>query len=315
MAESGRYLYISSMKNLPATILSYGLFGESTHLPDVMHCETIAERSVLHDWELRPHRHARLHQVLLLQTGSGMASLDGVEQVLKPGALVNVPPGHVHAFRFKPGTKGWVATLADELLDEILVHVGDVRTDLGRPGVVAAGAPVHQVMQQIWEEFCGRHKARALVLRGLSSTLLALVARAVEDGAPAQAPLSESDLVQRFKGLIQDHFSEHWAVTDYAASLSISPTHLSRLTRAATGHSALRLIEARTIREARRYLAYTNLNVATIAYALGFTDPAYFTRVFTRDAGLSPRAFRAQLAEPAHSPSRLVLRKKREGFP
>ena len=57
----------------------------------------------------------------------------------------------------------------------------------------------------------------------------------------------------------------------------------------------MRLIEDRTLREARRYLAYTHLNIATIAYALGFADPAYFTRVFTRDAGLSPRAFRAQL--------------------
>ena len=47
-------------------IRSYSLFGESQHLPDVLHCETIAERSALHDWELAPHRHTRLHQVLLI---------------------------------------------------------------------------------------------------------------------------------------------------------------------------------------------------------------------------------------------------------
>jgi AraC family transcriptional activator of pobA len=43
-------------------------------------------------------------------------------------------------------------------------------------------------------------------------------------------------------------------------------------------------------------LAYTNLSVATVAYAMGYADPAYFSRVFTQDAGLSPRAFRAQLS-------------------
>jgi AraC family transcriptional activator of pobA len=42
-----------------------------------------------------------------------------------------VPPGHVHAFRFQPDTQGWVVTMPEELLNEILVHVGDVRTDLG----------------------------------------------------------------------------------------------------------------------------------------------------------------------------------------
>ena len=47
----------------PETVRSYSLYGEAGHLPDVMHCETIAQRSVLHDWELAPHRHDRLHQI------------------------------------------------------------------------------------------------------------------------------------------------------------------------------------------------------------------------------------------------------------
>lgn len=284
------------MKRSQESIQSYSLFGESTHLPDVMHCETIADRSALHDWELSPHRHARLHQVLLVQCGSGTLSLDGAVSALAPGSVVNVPPGHVHAFRFEKGTTGWVATFADELLEEILVRVGDVRADLGRACVVQADASIHRVMEQIWQEFSGSSKARALVLRGLSGALLGWMARAMgADAAPA-ANLAESNLVQRFRGLIDEHFLAHWRVADYARALAVSPTHLSRLTRAATGNSAMRLIEARTIREARRQLAYTNLSITTIAYALGYADPAYFTRVFRRDAGVSPRDFRAQLA-------------------
>ena len=299
MGDSREYLYISNMKALPNSIQSYSLFGESSHLPDVMHCETIAERSKLHDWELSPHRHAHLHQVLLVKSGGGVASLDGVTHKLLPGAVVNVPTGHVHAFGFKRNTKGWVATFPDELLDALLVHVGDVRSDLGQAAVLKAPPALQLVMQQIWEEFSGRSKARALVLRGLSSTALGLLARAMADEAPRSNTPRDQDLVQRFRALIQEHFAHRWGVADYAAALSVSPTHLSRVTRAATGDSALRLIEARTLREARRYLAYTNLHIATIAYALGFADPAYFTRAFTRDGGQSPRVFRAQLHAPA----------------
>lgn len=284
------------MKRSQESIQSFSLFGESTHLPDVMHCETIADRSALHDWELSPHRHARLHQVLLVQCGSGTLSLDGAVSALAPGSVVNVPPGHVHAFRFEKGTTGWVATFADELLEEILVRVGDVRADLGRACVVQADASIHRVMEQIWQEFSGSSKARALVLRGLSGALLGWMARAMGADAAPVANLAESNLVQRFRGLIDEHFLAHWRVADYARALAVSPTHLSRLTRAATGNSAMRLIEARTIREARRQLAYTNLSITTIAYALGYADPAYFTRVFRRDAGVSPRDFRAQLA-------------------
>jgi AraC family transcriptional activator of pobA len=125
--------------------------------------------------------------------------------------------------------------------------------------------------------------------------LLGWVARQLAQNTLADAKLNDSELVQRFKEMIEINFKAHWTVSQYAKALSISPTHLSRLTRAANGGSALRMIEARLMREARRNLAYTNLSIASIAYTLGFTDPAYFSRVFTRDAGISPKAFRAQI--------------------
>ena len=142
MAGTLQNMHFSNME----TIQSYSLFGESQHLPDVLHCETIAERSVLHDWELAPHRHTRLHQVLLLVSGGGVAHLDGEQHALFPGALINVPPGHVHAFRFTQDTQGWVTTLADELMDEIFVRVGDVRRDLARPAVAPAPAQTREVL-------------------------------------------------------------------------------------------------------------------------------------------------------------------------
>ncbi|ALK92356.1 MAG: helix-turn-helix domain-containing protein [Limnohabitans sp.] len=295
MAETGKNLYISNMEKTLAHVQSYSLFGESTHLPDVLHCETIADRSELHDWELAPHRHARLHQVLLIANGGGWATLDGKTQALPTGSLVNVPPEHVHSFRFEKDTRGWVTTLADELLDELLVGGGTLRSELDQACVLSADTFVTQTVHQIWLEFSAQEKARALVLRGLSGVLLGWVARQLAQSTLADAKFNDSELVQRFKELIELNFKAHWSVSQYAKALSISPTHLSRLTRAANGSSALRMIEARLMREARRNLAYTNLSISSIAYTLGFTDPAYFSRVFTRDAGISPKAFRAQI--------------------
>ena len=295
MAETGKNLYISNMEKTLAHVQSYSLFGESTHLPDVLHCETIADRSELHDWELAPHRHARLHQVLLIANGGGWATLDGKTHALPTGSLVNVPPEHVHSFRFEKDTRGWVTTLADELLDELLVGGGTLRSELDQACVLSADTFVTQTVHQIWLEFSAQEKARALVLRGLSGVLLGWVARQLAQSTLADAKFNDSELVQRFKELIELNFKAHWSVSQYAKALSISPTHLSRLTRAANGSSALRMIEARQMREARRNLAYTNLSISSIAYTLGFTDPAYFSRVFTRDAGISPKAFRAQI--------------------
>ena len=295
MAGAFQDLYDSNMAARRDRILTYRLFGESAHLPDVLHCETIAARSELHEWEFEPHRHARLHQLLLVESGAGVARLEAGEQVLGRLSLVNVPPGEVHGFAFERGTQGHVATLAEEMRDELLARDGEVRRALGRAQVLRADARVADLMRQIRTEFEGRENGRALLLRGLCAALLARVARLAAEAAPATPRSAESDLLRRFESLLEAHYLEHWKVADYARALAVSPTHLSRVARAATGEAASRLIDARVMREARRNLAYTHLSVTTIAYTLGFSDPAYFSRAFSRALGMSPRAFRARV--------------------
>ena len=296
MAEPGQDLYDSNMRRAPDPVRHYSLYGESGQLPDVMHCETIAERSVLHDWELAAHRHDRLHQVLLLRSGRGVTRLDDAELELAPLALVNVPIGTVHAFVFEPGTDGLVVTLADAMLDELLARDPEVRRVLARSWVGAADPGIDALATQVAQEYGGRSPARALVLRGLAATLLGRVARVGARLDAVQGNMAESHLLQRFETLLEAHFREHWGVADYAEALAVTPTHLSRVVRAATGEPASRQIDARVIREARRQLAFTHLSITTIADTLGFGDPALFSRVFTRVTGRSPRAFRQQLA-------------------
>jgi AraC family transcriptional regulator, transcriptional activator of pobA len=286
-------LYYSNMRSAaPApAIRVYNLFGESGDLPDVVHCETIASRSVLHDWTLAVHRHARLHQVLLIERGGGEATLDGRAVQLKPMQIVNVPVGHVH---FVPDTQGWVLTIAAEILDEALLASEGLRGALSRSAVIRGTPQIRTTMKQIFAEHAARDFGRAHVLRALSAAMIGLVARALtgESGGNGTA---ESGLFRRFEALLEQHHLERWSVADYAGALSITPTHLNRVTRSATGDTASHLILNRLIREARRNLVYTNLPVSTIAYALGFEDPAYFSRVYAAATGVSPRAFRAQL--------------------
>lgn len=293
-------LYDSNMEIHNGIYLSPGLFGESSQLPDVVHCETIAARSALHDWELAPHRHGHLHQVLLLTSGSGVAYLEGESHAIGAMQLVNVAPGEVHAFQFEPGTQGYVVTLATEMLDQWLAGFAEARRAIGRSFSGAFDAETQRLAENIWHEFNGLGSARALVLRGLCTTLLGLVARVSQAlGLASDAKDDTPELFRRFEALIEQHYLAHWGVADYARRLAVSPTHLSRVVRASTGQPASQLIEARVLREARRLLVYTHLRVASIADSLGFADPAYFSRHFTRACGLSPRAFRQQLGKGA----------------
>lgn len=281
------------------TVRSYNLFGEAADLPDVVHCETIAARSVLHEWEFAPHRHARLHQILLIERGGGEAILDERTVRLRPMQAINVPVGEIHGFRFVPGTQGWVVTLAAEMLDQVLEPSQGLRRVLAQARVMTGTAPMRAAMRQIFAEFDGRAFARAHILRGLCAVLLGLVARERAEGGETQDTRADSRLFHRFEALLERHFLQHWTVADYAARLAITPTHLSRVTRAASGQAASAVIAERIVREARRNLVYTNLPVSTIAYALGFEDPAYFSRLFTKATGASPRAFRDRVQQTA----------------
>jgi AraC family transcriptional activator of pobA len=89
-------------------------------------------------------------------------------------------------------------------------------------------------------------------------------------------------------------FAGHYPLVHYAQNIGISTAHLNALCRQLTSRSALELIQERIALEARRNLVYTAMTISTVAEALGFADPAYFTRFFKRHTGMSPKAFRLQ---------------------
>lgn len=270
----------------------YNLFGEEGDLPDVVHCETIEARSVLHDWEFAPHRHARLHQVFLIESGGGTATLDSRRIVLTDRTLLNVPCRIVHGFSFQRGTSGYVLSVASEALDQILENSRSLRQVLSEPARLSADRSMEELLRTIFAEYDERQFARAQMLRSLCGVLFGQVARGLSRQPDGWQADRRNPVLSRFEALLELHFSDRWTAADYADALAVTATHLTRIVRAATGKPVSRLIEDRTIQEARRYLVYTNLPVSKIAYSLGFADPAYFSRVFRRATRHSPGQFR-----------------------
>jgi AraC family transcriptional activator of pobA len=85
------------------------------------------------------------------------------------------------------------------------------------------------------------------------------------------------------------------SVAHYAKALNVTAARLRAACIEVTGKTPTRVLEERLVLEAKRNLTYTNMTVAQIAYYLGFTDPAYFSRFFSKLAGESPAAFRRRV--------------------
>ena len=276
-------------------IPSFALYGESSREDGAgfAHIETIAVRSALHDWEIKPHRHDNCIQLLLVRDGAADVSLDGAAFRLTGPCHVTLPVGCVHGFRFQPGARGQgarghVLTLSQDFASRC------APTDPMRQLLIRGG---HGAIPPQDAARIDRLAAEALALsheRPGDDRLLHTLAEAVVRCLPAYAPGTGDDQrLALFRQLLEVHLREHRPLAFYASQLRITPRSLQRLCQQHLGCSPLALINRRLAIEAQRLLRYTNASVAEVAAELGYADASYFSRGYLRQTGRRPSAERA----------------------
>jgi AraC family transcriptional regulator, transcriptional activator of pobA len=277
-------------------IKNYALYGEDEEAghEDVLHCETLRSRSVVHDWHIRPHRHHGMHQFFWIASGGGVATIDGAEHRLGPSTAISMPAMAVHGFVFRPGIEGWVITIPAVNLDRVLANSDIVTARLHAPVIFTAEHSPQPLFAEIACEYARFSPERDQALSSLAGLLAVWFAReiAASPGFAASAPDRGQALVMRFIREIEATLHHHRPVAVFASGMGVTPTHLSRVCRRIVGRSASALIHDRLALEARRQLTYTPQPISEIAYALGFQDPAHFSKFFRTQTGQSPSAFR-----------------------
>lgn len=85
------------------------------------------------------------------------------------------------------------------------------------------------------------------------------------------------------------------SVNYMADRLNISPRYLSDLLKQESGKTALEHIHIYLISEAKNLLKSEDRSVSEIAYALGFENMSYFSRLFKKEVGINPNMFKKQI--------------------
>lgn len=112
---------------------------------------------------------------------------------------------------------------------------------------------------------------------------------------PRQAHAAMDSRVQQALDYLCRHYAEPVSVAALARACSLSESRLAHLFRAETGQTPMQFLEKHRIERARALLAATPEPISRIGLAVGFPNPLYFSRVFRKHAGCSPRAFRRRL--------------------
>ncbi len=132
----------------------------------------------------------------------------------------------------------------------------------------------------------GLHPRVDCELLGLLSQILQRLERLAATGSDVRLDTG------RVEAWIQERLTQKITLEQMARHAHLSPAHFCRLFRAAYGESPMHYVIRLRMGRACHFLRETNSKVADIAQAVGYGDPYYFSRLFTKFVGVSPRQFR-----------------------
>jgi AraC family transcriptional regulator len=185
----------------------------------------------------------------------------------------------------------------DQVLREVAAEVSP--GDPGSAGIMPGLGELDPIIEDL-----ARAANHAMASQDASSGLMAdyiaraLAARLLTRGQPA-APGPVAVLCPTQIGRVQDYIRSHLAhpigLADLAAIAGTSQTAFARAFKRATGSAPYRFVLMARIERARRLLAGSGMPISDIALACGFSHQEHLTRMFHREVGTTPSAYRRQV--------------------
>lgn len=285
---------------------AFYLYGEPQRsvAEGFVHVESLDDRSRPSEWTIRPHLHRDLHHVILIAEGGGSMTAEAETARFEAPALLLVPAGVVHGFSWHSESRGWVCTIADAYFAQLATRDAALETLFRTPMALTLGAAEGSAVAALLDEVRQELNWAAPGQRAaVEAALLAILVRSLRHARPADGGGAgnrrEAEVVARLRARIEARFRLREPVGVHARALGVSVTALRLACSRVAGSSPAAMLDARALLEARRLLLYSNLSVSEIADAVGFEDPAYFSRFFARHVGVSPRGFRERAATKA----------------
>ncbi len=256
-------------------------------------------RSKYEHYEMDALHSHDMHELYYLEKGSTKYFIGNEIYVLSPGDFIFVPAGEYHQTDYSESSKRERLILAfdnsfvgsrylkyiQDLVSDKLVHIpADYSEDF------------KILLRKIEEE--GTRKAedcnemQKLYLR----QLLILISR--YRVARRSTGLSENDhLIQHATKYISMHYNADLSLGNLARRYSVSPCHFSKLFKRTTGVCLNEYINIAKVSAAQELLETSDLSVMQIAYQCGFNDSNYFTQVFKKIKGITPKKYSMQFRD------------------
>lgn len=260
------------------------------------YAERLSSHLKKHHFTKHPHKHD-FYLVVLFIKGSGVHEIDFQRYPVSPGTLFLMRPGQTHTWNLSEDADGFIFFHTREFYDSVFVHE--------RLHDYPFFSSVHQspmfkskirqpellfMFNELVKESVASHRYKSLKALSLVNLLYIEFSRIY--GTPIAIKNEGYFLKMReFEDLVDKHYRELKLPVEYASRMNITERHLNRIIKICLNKTPSGLIQEKIVLEAKRLLAHSKYSVTEVAERLGYIDNSYFSRLFKKRAGQSPREF------------------------
>ena len=250
-------------------------------------------------WEQLDYQIARertgVHSLAYVYGGEGILTFAGEERSLGPGDLFQIWPGqpmrltssrsnplHFYSFLFQYRTVYWEGGTMQSREAS-----GRLPLQLGNAGPEKTA--LESAFREAYELWHGKNNGYEWHVKLQLLNAIRLIQRLGDNREDHPDTVSA---VQKAIQYMKQSFKENLTRDQLAGSISLSPGYFSVLFKAHTGVSPIRYLNKIRIDQSKLLLRNTNMPVKQVAEESGFEDSFYFSRLFQKETGMSPRDFR-----------------------
>jgi len=231
-----------------------------------------------------------------IEEGCCRACIDFEEIRYSRNETMFIRPGQVHRFIDSSGLKARMLMIDSALIDDNDKLAFDEYAPRTYPLPMdeRSGQEIDALFALLSDRIgrTGDETSNAIV-RHLSSAIVGIFAETVrKKRSDRPADRRYARIVSLFRKLLDEKSHENRKPSFYADALHITPGYLNEAVKRITGSSVGQNIRNELVLRAKRMLIHTPKSIGEIARELGFEDPAYFTRLFARQTGMPPAAFK-----------------------
>ena len=103
---------------------------------------------------------------------------------------------------------------------------------------------------------------------------------------------SKTNVVYKFKQLVDKHVHKYHEVSDYAKLLNRTPKYLNECVKEVLNVNSKSIIIEQLLMRSRHAIKFSNKSIKEISFQLGFSSPDYFSYFFKTHTGITPTALR-----------------------